>query len=56
MMYYLRAARVHNLGERMIQKVHGENKDYGFGVIGYVAALLTTFSSIPDLSGMREGN
>ena len=33
----------------MIQKVHGENKDYGFGVIGYVAALLTTFSSIPRI-------
>jgi len=49
MMYYIRAARVHNLGERMIQKVHGENKDYGFGVIGYVAALLTTFSSIPRI-------
>jgi len=30
MMYYLRAARVHNLGERMIQKVHGENKVHGF--------------------------
>ena len=33
----------------MIQKVHGENKDYGFGVIGYVAALLTTFSCIPRI-------
>jgi len=49
MMYYLRAARVHNLGERMIQKVHGENMDHGFGMIGYMAALLTTFSSIPQI-------
>ena len=49
MMYYIRAARVHNLGERMIQKVHGENMDHGFGMIGYMAALLTTFSSIPQI-------
>ena len=49
MMYYIRAARVHNLGERMEQKVHGENMDHGFGMIGYMAALLTTFSSIPQI-------
>ena len=33
----------------MIQKVHGENMEHGFGMIGYMAALLTTFSSIPQI-------
>ena len=33
----------------MIQKVHGENVDYSFGLAGYVTALLTTFSGIPKI-------
>ena len=35
----------------MEQKVHGENMDHGFGMIGYMAALLTIFSASPRSSG-----
>ena len=33
----------------MEQKVYSDNMDHGFGAIGYLAALLTTFSSIPQI-------